>query len=66
MDSQGWSGIYRKGVGVVYQMEDDLPLVGQVNGISVVNGGKVFLEVDCFAHITNHTIVYYNIMFLRL
>ena len=39
---------YRKGVGVVYQMEDDLPLVGQVNDISVVNGGKVFLEVDCF------------------
>ena len=44
---------------VFYQMEDDLPLVGQVNGISVVNGGKVFFEVDCFcSYYESHYRVY--------
>ena len=39
---------YKTGAGIVYDMEDDLPRVGQITGIFVVNSNKVLFEVDCF------------------
>lgn len=40
---------YRKGAGVVYSMENDLPLIGQIIGIVVVDEDTIFLEVNGFS-----------------
>ena len=39
---------YKTGAGLVYNIEDDLPKVGQVTSIYAVNSNKVVFEVDCF------------------
>ena len=44
---------YRKDAGVIYKIEDDLPFVGQITCILVVDSTKVFLEIACFSSYYN-------------
>ncbi len=42
---------YKRNVGVVYDMTDDLPKVGQITSIYVINHNTVIFAVKCFSSI---------------
>ncbi len=42
---------YKKHVGVIYDMTADLPQVGQVTSIFIVNHNTVVFEVTCFSSV---------------
>ena len=42
---------YKKDVGVIYDMTADLPKVGQVTSVFVVNDNTVVFEMNCFSSV---------------
>lgn len=44
---------YKNATALVYNMEQDLPKVGVITAIYVVNSSKVLLDVDCFDTMCN-------------
>ncbi len=42
---------YKRKVGVVYDMTDDLPKVGQITSIYVINHNTVIFAVKCFSSV---------------
>lgn len=40
---------YKKNAGIVYDMSADLPKVGQITSVFVVNEITVVLELDCYS-----------------
>lgn len=54
-DSARWvklDGIeFRRSAGVVYAMEHEMPLVGEIDTILIVNDNKVLFRVTCFSSV---------------
>ena len=42
---------YKKGAGIVYSLENEMPVVGEIESIFIVNGEKVLFYVKCFSSI---------------
>ena len=42
---------YKKNAGIIYDMSADLPKVGQVTSVFVVNETTVVFEVDCYSSV---------------
>ena len=45
--------LYKKNAGLVYDMDQDHPKVGQISHIYIVNGHRVFFELDCYDSVYN-------------
>ena len=45
---------YKKNAGIIYDMSTDLPKVGQVTSVFVVNETTVVFEVHCYSVYIEH------------